>query len=180
MCLGTAVDYRRGEVGWSTWGERWLANRSYGALDRGGWVPAFARTRRRRSPPSKPSPIEGEGLDGGERGSQGARFFGSAALRSRWFVVREDGRFANRPYQMIVSGGRGWFLHPRGHGGTRRPGSLLQALLFPSSLAYCSSLVNLMMFSLNGLTAFTRERMFVPSRSWTYTMPGLSSHWKLL
>ena len=39
-----------------------------------------------------------------------------------------------------------------------REGEALQALLIPSSLAYCSSLVNLMMFSLNGSTASTRER----------------------
>ena len=76
-----------------------FANRPYQMVVRGneGWVPASART------------TEGRGSDGeGERwvrednGGEG----------ERWVEARRDGggngRFANRPYQMVVRGNEGW------------------------------------------------------------------------
>ena len=113
-----------------------FANRPYQMVVRGneGWVPASART------------TGGRGSDGSRRDVMAGGTGGSRTARSRWLSegmrdgsphprgqrrgggamgeARRDGggngRFANRPYQMVVRGNEGWVpasARTRGKGG---------------------------------------------------------------
>ena len=106
-----------------------FANRPYQMVVRGneGWVPASART----TGGGGFLPASSRGWDQcGDDGGDGLREWGPcneilrlrcAALRMTWGVVGNDGgdgsrrdvmggngRFANRPYQMVVRGNEGW------------------------------------------------------------------------